>query len=43
MADVEGEFFRVRQILFDVALGIDDDRGGGGLVAEEVGGVGQAA
>ncbi len=37
------EFFRVRHVLLDIALGVDDDRGRGGLVSEQVGGVGEAA
>ena len=30
------------EVLIDVALGIDDDRGSGGFVANQVGGVGKA-
>ncbi len=43
MADLEPQFFRVAQILLNIALGIDDDRGGAGFVAQQVGGVGEAA
>ncbi len=43
VADLEAERFGVGQVLLDVALGIDDDGGGTGLVSEQIRGVGQAA
>ena len=43
MADLESVFFGIIQVLLDVALGVDDDRGRTGLISEQIGGVGQAA
>jgi len=43
MADLEPEFLGVGQVLLDVALGIDHDRGGAGLIAQQVRSVGEAA
>ena len=42
VADLKAEGCRVGQVLLNVALGIDDDRGGTGVIAEQVGGMGQA-
>ena len=39
----EGEFFGVRQVVLDVALGVDDDAGRGGFVADQIGSVSKAA
>ena len=43
VADLEAEFFGVGEVLLDVALRVDDDGGAAGFVAEQVGGVGEAA
>ena len=43
VADLEAEFLGVGQVLLDVALRVDDDRGRTGLVSEQIGSVGQAA
>ena len=40
MADLESVFFGIIQVLLDVALGVDDDRGRTGLISEQIGGVG---
>src|SRR5580704_5062644 len=39
----EAIFLGVGQVLLDVALGVDDDGGGAGLVCEEIGSVREAA
>ena len=43
VTDLEAEFFGVVEVLLNVALGVDDDGGVAGFVAEEIGGVGEAA
>ena len=43
VADLEAKFLGVGQVLLNIALGVDDDRGRTGLVAQQVGGVGEAA
>ena len=43
VTDLEAECVGVVEILLDVALGVDDDRGVAGFVAEQVGGVGETA
>jgi hypothetical protein len=43
VADVEAELFGVVEVLLDVALRVDDNRGVTGFVAEEIGGVREAA
>jgi hypothetical protein len=42
MADLETEFLRIRQVLFDIALWIDNDCGRTGFVAQQIGGMRQA-
>ena len=42
VADLQAEFLCVGDVLLDVALRIDDDGGRTGLIAEQVGGVGEA-
>ena len=43
VADVEPQFLGVGQVLLNIALGVDDDRGRTGLVSQQIGGVGEAA
>ncbi len=43
VADLQTKCFGVGQVLLDVALRVDDDGGGTGLVSEQIGCVGQAA
>ena len=43
VTDLEAELVSVVEILLDVALRVDDDGGVAGFVAEQVGGVGEAA
>ena len=43
MADLEAKFFRVGQVLLNVALRVDDDGGRTCLVSQQIGGVGKAA
>jgi hypothetical protein len=43
MANLEAQLFGVVEVLLDVALGIDDDGGVGGFVAEKIGGMRQTA
>ena len=43
VADLEAELFGVGEVLLDVALRVDDDRGRAGLVSDEIRSVGQAA
>jgi hypothetical protein len=43
VTDLQAELFSVVEILLDVALGVDDDGGVAGFVAEEIGGVGETA
>ena len=43
VADGEAVGSRIGQVLLNVPLGVDNDGGGGGLVGEEVGGMGKAA
>jgi len=43
VADLKAECLGIVDVLLDIALGVDDDGGGTGLVSEQIGGVGQAA
>jgi len=43
VADGEPKHFRVGEVLLNVALWVDQDSGGAGLVSDQVGGVRQAA
>ncbi len=43
VADFEAEFLGVGQVLLNVALRVDDDRGRTRLVAQQIGGVSEAA
>ena len=43
VADLEAERFGVGQVLLNIALRVDHDRGRTGLVSEQIGRVGQAA
>jgi hypothetical protein len=43
VADLEAQFLGVGQILLNIALGVNDDSGRTGLVALQIGGVGEAA
>ncbi len=40
---MEAEFFRVGQVLLDVALRVDDDSGRTGLISDQIRSVGKAA
>ena len=42
VADVEAKSLRVRHVLFDITLRIDDDRRRAGLVPQQIRGMGQA-
>jgi hypothetical protein len=43
VADVEAAGFGVGEVLLDVALRVDHDGGGGGLIGDQIRGVGEAA
>jgi hypothetical protein len=40
VANLKAEFFSVGEVLLNIALGIDDDGGGAGLVSEQIRSVG---